>query len=144
MDKRGSSRAYEQHQWWYSEYHSTVYMHGAFIAKTPLQSSVRQTTRLVVMRTASQCRIRCPFQNLRVTNVVFIVTYYTLPPIESSPSFWMTRSQRSRRRDKGLWYGSRRKHYIQIIITQHNIQRARTGQSMTGYLLDTPQRSALM
>ena len=40
---------------------------------------------------------------LRVTNVIFIVTYYTLPPIESSPSFWMTRSQRSRRRDKHLW-----------------------------------------
>ena len=28
--------------------------------------------------------------------------YYTLPRIESSPSFWMTRLQRSRRRDKGL------------------------------------------
>ena len=49
-----------------------------------------------------------PFQNLRVTNVIFIVMYYTLPPIESSPSFWMTRSQRSRRRDKGLWSALRR------------------------------------
>ena len=74
----------------------------AFIAKTPLQSRVRQTTRLVVMCTTSQCRLRFPFQNLRVTNVIFIVTYYTLPRIESSPSFWVTRSQRSRRRDKGL------------------------------------------
>ena len=55
------------------------------------------------MCTTSQCRLRYPFQNLRVTNVIFIVTYYPLPPIESSPSFWMTRSQRSRLRDKGLW-----------------------------------------
>ena len=37
------------------------------------------------------------------TNVIFIVTYYTLPPLESSTSSWMTRSQRSRRRDKGRW-----------------------------------------
>ena len=72
-------------------------------AKTPLQSRVRQTTHLVVMCTTSQCRLRYPFQNLRVTNVIFIVTYYTLPSIESSPSFWMTRSQRSRRHNKGLW-----------------------------------------
>ena len=50
---------------------------------------------MVVTCTTSQCRLRYPFQNLRVTNV-FIVTYYTLPPIESSHSFWMTRSQRSR------------------------------------------------
>ena len=30
------------------------------------------------------------------------VRYYTLPPLESPDSSWMTRSQRSRRRDKGL------------------------------------------
>ena len=54
------------------------------------------------MCTTSQCRLRYPFQNLRVTNVIFIVTYYTLLRIESSPPFWMTRSQRPRRRDKGL------------------------------------------
>ena len=30
------------------------------------------------------------------------MTYYTLPPLESPDSSWMTRSQRSRRRDKGL------------------------------------------
>ena len=40
-------------------------------------------------------------------NVMFIVTYYTLPPIESSDSFWMTRSQRSRRRDKSLPFRTR-------------------------------------
>ena len=68
----------------------------------PLPSRLRQTTRLVVMCTMSQCRLRYPYRNLRVTNVNFIVTYYTLPPIESSDSFWMTRSQRSKRRDKGL------------------------------------------
>ena len=49
----------------------------------------------------SQCKLRSTFRNLRVTNVIFIVTYYTLPPLESPDSFWMTRSQRSRRRDKG-------------------------------------------
>ena len=48
-------------------------------------------------------QITLPIPEFSVTNVIFIVTYYTLPRIESSPSFWMTRSQRSRRRDKGLW-----------------------------------------
>ena len=72
------------------------------IAKTPLQSRVRPNTHLVVMNSASQCTLRCPFRNVRVTNVISIMTYYTLPPRESSDSFWMTRSQRSRRRDKGL------------------------------------------
>ena len=50
----------------------------------------------------SQCELRSKFPNLRVTNVIRIVTFYTLPPLESSTSSWMTRSQRSRRRDKGL------------------------------------------
>ena len=48
-------------------------------------------------------QITLPFWNLRVTNVIFIVTYYRLPQIESPDSSWMTQSQRSRRRDKGLW-----------------------------------------
>ena len=56
----------------------------------------------MVMCTTSQCKWRCPFRNFRVTNVICIVTYYTLPQIESLDSFWMTRSQRSIRRDKGL------------------------------------------
>ena len=42
---------------------------------------------------------RSIFRNLRVTNIICIVTYYTLP---SPDLFRMTRSQRSRRRDKGL------------------------------------------
>ena len=54
----------------------------------------------------SQCELRSTFPNnninLRVTNVIRIVTYYTLHPLESPDSSWMTRSQRSRRRDKGL------------------------------------------
>ena len=79
----------------------------AFIAKTPLQSRVRPNTHLVVMRTTSQCKLRCPFRNLRITNVIFIVTYYTLPPLESTYSFWMTRSLRSRRRNKGLYAAGR-------------------------------------
>ena len=45
----------------------------------------------------SQCKLRSTFRNLRVTNVICIVTYYTLPPLESPDSFWMTRSQRFRR-----------------------------------------------
>ena len=55
------------------------------------------------MCSTSQCELRSTFPNLRVTNVIHIVTYYTLPRIESPTSSWMTRSQRSRRRDKGLW-----------------------------------------
>ena len=56
-----------------------------------------------VMCNTSQCVLRSTFPNLRVTNVIHIVTYYTLPPLESPTSSWMTRPQRSRRRDKGLW-----------------------------------------
>ena len=33
---------------------------------------------------------------------ISIVTFYTLSPLESPTSSWMTRSRRSRRRDKGL------------------------------------------
>ena len=55
-----------------------------------------------VMCSTSQCELRSTFPNLRVTNVIRIVTFYTLPPLESPTSSWMTRSQRSRRRDKGL------------------------------------------
>ena len=49
-------------------------------------------------------------------NVMFIVTYYTSPPIESSDSFWMTRSQRSRRRDKSLRVLTRNDGSKNIII----------------------------
>ena len=56
-----------------------------------------------VMCSTSQCELRSTFPNVRVTNVIRIVTFYTLPPLESPTSSWMTRSQRSRRRDKGLW-----------------------------------------
>ena len=56
-----------------------------------------------VMCSTSQCELRSTFPNLRVANVIRIVTFYTLPPLESPTSSWMTRSQRSRRCDKGLW-----------------------------------------
>ena len=56
-----------------------------------------------VMCSTSQCELRSKFPNLRVTNVIRIVTYYTLPPLESPDSSWMTRSQRSRRRDKDIY-----------------------------------------
>ena len=69
----------------------------------PLQSRTRLATLTGVKCSTSQCELRSTFPNLRVTNVIRIVTYYTLPPLESPTSSWMTRSQRSRRRDKGLW-----------------------------------------
>ena len=68
----------------------------------PLQSRKSLATLTGVKRSTSQCELRSTFPNLRVTNVIRIVTYYTLPPLESPDSSWMTRSQRSRRRDKGL------------------------------------------
>ena len=55
------------------------------------------------MYSTSQCELRSTFPNLRGTNIIRTVTYYTLPSLESPDSSWMTRSQRSRRRDKGLW-----------------------------------------
>ena len=57
----------------------------------------------VVMCNTSQCKLRSPFRNLRVMNIICIVTHYTIPPFGSLDSFWIMRSQRSRRRDKGLW-----------------------------------------
>ena len=55
------------------------------------------------MCNTSQCKLRFPFRNLRVMNIICIVTHYTLPPFGSLDSFWIMRSQRSRRRDEGLW-----------------------------------------
>ena len=75
----------------------------AFIAKSPLQSRKSLATLMGVICSTSQCELRSTFPNLCVTNVIRIVTFYTLPPLESPTSSWMTRSQRSRRRDKGLW-----------------------------------------
>ena len=74
----------------------------SFIAKTPLQSRTSLATLTGVMCSTSQCELRSTFPTSRVTNVIRIVTYYTLPQLESPDSSWMTRSQRSRRRDKGL------------------------------------------
>ena len=42
-----------------------------------------------VMCSTSQCKLRSTFPNLRVANVFRIVTYYTLPPLESPDSSWM-------------------------------------------------------
>ena len=72
----------------------------AFIAKTLLQSRTSLATLTVVMCNMSQCKLRSTCRNVRVTNVICIVTYYTLPPLESPDSFWMTRSQRYRHRIK--------------------------------------------
>ena len=47
-------------------------------------------------------RITLPIPEFTRNERNFIVTYYTLPPLESPDSFWMTRSQRSNCRDKGL------------------------------------------
>ena len=41
------------------------------------------------MCSTSQCELRSTFPNLRVTNVIRIVTFYTLPPLESPTSSWM-------------------------------------------------------
>ena len=39
-----------------------------------------------VMCSTSQCELRSTFPNLRVTNVIRIVTFYALPPLESPSS----------------------------------------------------------
>ena len=61
---------------------------------------------MVVMCTTSQCKLRSTFRNLRVRNGICIVT---LPPFGSLDLFWIMRSQRSRRRDKGLYAESQMK-----------------------------------
>ena len=47
---------------------------------TPLQSRTSLATLMGVMCSTSQCELRSTFPNLRVTNVIRIVTFYTLPP----------------------------------------------------------------
>ena len=74
-----------------------------FYREIAMQSRTRLATLMGVMCSTSQCELRSTFPNLRVTNVIRTVTFYTLPPLELPTSSWMTRSQRSRRRDKGLW-----------------------------------------
>ena len=88
----------------------------AFIAKTPLQSRTSLATLMWVVCSMSQCELRSTFPNVRVTNVIRIVTYYTLPPVESPDSSWMTRSQRTRRRDKDLWHPT----YMHSFIISHS------------------------
>ena len=66
----------------------------------------------------------------------FIVTYYILPPLESAGSFWMTRSQRSRRRDKGLLQHILRNLVAEIIYllqTAHSM--ANTGKIYARYVV---------
>ena len=72
------------------------------VRRIGLYREIAIATLMGVMCSTSQCELRSTFPNLRVTNVIRIVTFYTLPPLESPTSSWMTRSQRSRRRDKGL------------------------------------------
>ena len=42
-----------------------------------------------VMCNTSQCELRSSRVNSGMLNVIRIVTYYTLPPIESPDSFWI-------------------------------------------------------
>ena len=67
-----------------------------FIAKTPVQSRVRQNTHFVVMCNTSQCKLRWKFRNLCVTNVICIVTYYTLPPMSIYRDVWIAAVASSR------------------------------------------------
>ena len=75
------------------------------------------------MCSTSQCELRSTFPNLRVTNVIHIVTYYTLPRIESPTSSWMMRSQRSRRRDQGLWCGRFHANLVNMLQTIVQLKR---------------------
>ena len=109
-----------------------------------------------VMCSTSQCELRSTFPNLRVTNVIRIVTLYTLPPLESPTSSWMTRSQRSRRRDKGLYdrlvegffyYWEEltdREHEWQLVSFPHKIHdcvpRSRTSAMHTQHRLKSDTR----
>ena len=46
-------------------------------------------TLMGVMCNTSQCELRSLRVNLGMLNVIRIVTYYTLPPLESPDSFWI-------------------------------------------------------
>ena len=90
---------------------------------TPLQSRTRLATLMGAMCSTSQCELRSTFPNLHVTNVIRIVTFYTLPPLESPISSWVTRSQRSRRRNKGLYIHTYiHTHKYLIIHRRFNLQ----------------------
>ena len=42
-----------------------------------------------VMSNTSQCELRSLRVNLGMLNVIRIVTFYTLPPLETPDSFWI-------------------------------------------------------
>ena len=46
-------------------------------------------TLTVVMCNTSQCKLRSLRVNSGRLNIICIVTYYTLPPLESPDSFWI-------------------------------------------------------
>ena len=52
-------------------------------------SRMRLATLTGAMCKTSQCELRSLRVNSGMLNVIRIVTYYTLPPLESSDSFWI-------------------------------------------------------
>ena len=52
-------------------------------------SRTRLATLMGVMCKTSQCELRSLRVNSGMLNVIRIVTYYTLPPLESPDSFWI-------------------------------------------------------
>ena len=87
------------------------------------------------MCNTSQCKLRSTFRNLRVPNVICIVTCYTLPLLESPDSFWMTWSQRSWRRDKGIFPLMNRKLWKngrQKVPKKHNFDKRINGHTCKG------------
>ena len=52
-------------------------------------SRTRLATLTGAMCKTSQCELRSLSVNSRMLNVIRIVTYYTLPPLESPDSFWI-------------------------------------------------------
>ena len=52
-------------------------------------SRTRLATLTGAMCKTSQCELRSLRVNSGMLNVIRIVTYYTLPPLESSDSFWI-------------------------------------------------------
>ena len=60
------------------------------------------------------------------------MTFSTLPPLESPTSSWMTRSQRSRRRDKGLLQMLAHQYYYRRRVRKHlseNVDQFLPGRS---------------
>ena len=71
-------------------FHYTIDLYRDVWIAAIASSRTSLATLMGVMCKTSQCELRSLRVNSGMLNVIRIVTYYSLPPLESPDSFWMT------------------------------------------------------